>query len=93
MSSGLAHGDLGLVKLSAHRLICKCEAGYPNFFSVKRVPRGRLRRGDIAAEFGVSVRTVHKWLRRFHEDGRAALANGASAPVRHRGGSMTAALP
>jgi hypothetical protein len=92
MSSGLAPGDLGLVKLSAHRLICKYEAGYPNFFRY-RVPYGRLPRGDIAAEFGVSVRTVHKWLRRFREDGRAALANGASAPVRHRGGSMTAALP
>jgi transposase InsO family protein len=36
----------------------------------------------IAEEFGVSVRTVHKWLRRHREGGRAALANGASAPAR-----------
>ena len=36
---------------------------------------------QIAAEFGVSSRTVHKWLRRFREGGRAALSNRASAPV------------
>jgi transposase InsO family protein len=36
----------------------------------------------LARDFGVSVRTVHKWLRRYREGGRAALANGASAPVR-----------
>lgn len=35
---------------------------------------------QIAAEFGVSRRTVWKWLRRHREGGRAALANGASAP-------------
>ena len=37
---------------------------------------------QIAAEFGVSARTVHKWLRRFREGGRAALSNRASAPAR-----------
>lgn len=36
----------------------------------------------IAAEFGVSVRTVYKWLRRHREGGRAALSNAASAPAR-----------
>jgi transposase len=48
---------------------------------VARHGAGRPAR-QIAEEFGVSVRTVHKWLRRFREDGRAALANGASAPAR-----------
>ena len=37
---------------------------------------------QIAAEFGVSVRTVYKWLRRFREGGKAGLGNGASAPAR-----------
>ena len=36
----------------------------------------------IADEFGVSVCTVHKWLRRYREGGMAALGNGASAPAR-----------
>ena len=36
---------------------------------------------QIADEFGVSVRTVRKWLRRFRDGGAAALANGASAPL------------
>ena len=39
----------------------------------------------IAEEFGVSVRTVRKWIRRHREGGRAALANGASAPLRRPG--------
>lgn len=51
---------------------------------VARHGAGRPAR-QIAEEFGVSVRTVHKWLRRFREGGRAALANGASAPVRRPG--------
>lgn len=38
--------------------------------------------GDIAAAFGVSVRTVYKWVRRYREGGGAALENGASAPAR-----------
>lgn len=37
---------------------------------------------SIAASFGVSVRTVYKWTRRYREGGRAALENGASAPRR-----------
>ncbi len=36
----------------------------------------------IAAAFGISVRTVYKWLKRHREGGRAALINGASAPAR-----------
>jgi len=36
----------------------------------------------IAEEFGVSVRTVHKWLRRYREGGHGALDNGGSAPTR-----------
>jgi len=39
----------------------------------------------IAEEFGVSVRTVHKWLARHREGGRAALSNAASAPARRPG--------
>lgn len=35
----------------------------------------------IADDFGVSVRTVHKWLRRYRDGGKDALANGASAPA------------
>ena len=37
---------------------------------------------QIAAEFGVSVRTVYTWLKRFRDGGLAALGNAASAPVR-----------
>lgn len=49
---------------------------------------------QIAAEFGVSMRTVYKWLRRYREGGRAALGNGASAPARspHRLGEAQVAL-
>jgi len=36
----------------------------------------------IAAAFGISVRTVYKWIRRYREGGSAALENGASAPAR-----------
>jgi len=37
---------------------------------------------SIAAAFGVSVRTVYKWLARYRQSGRAGLENGASAPAR-----------
>jgi transposase InsO family protein len=40
---------------------------------------------EVAAAFAVSVRTVRKWLARFRAGGRAALANGASAPARVAG--------
>ena len=36
----------------------------------------------IASAFGISIRTVYKWLKRHREGGRAALINGASAPAR-----------
>lgn len=36
----------------------------------------------IAEAFGVSTRTVYKWLRRWKQGGRAALSNSASAPAR-----------
>ncbi|MEP1111424.1 MAG: helix-turn-helix domain-containing protein, partial [Nitratireductor sp.] len=37
---------------------------------------------EVAASFGVSVRTVRKWVARYRQGGRAALANRASAPAR-----------
>jgi transposase len=36
----------------------------------------------IAAAFGISVRTVFKWISRHRKGGCAALENGASAPAR-----------
>lgn len=48
---------------------------------VARHAAGRPAR-RIAEEFGVSVRTVYKWLRRYREGGHGALCNGASAPAR-----------
>lgn len=40
---------------------------------------------EVAAAFGVSLRTVRKWLARFRAGGRAALTNRASAPARVAG--------
>lgn len=40
---------------------------------------------EVAAAFAVSVRTVRKWLARFHAGGGAAHSNRASAPVRVSG--------
>ena len=37
---------------------------------------------EVADAFGVSVRTVRKWVARFKAGGRAALSNRASAPIR-----------
>lgn len=48
--------------------------------SVARRAEGRPV-AQIAAEFGVSVRTIYKWLKRFREGGRVALGNSASAPA------------
>ena len=39
----------------------------------------------IAAAFGISERTVYKWLKRHREGGSAALLNGSSAPARPAG--------
>ena len=38
--------------------------------------------GEVAAAFGVSRRTVYKWLARFRDGGEAALADRSSAPRR-----------
>jgi transposase InsO family protein len=51
---------------------------------VARNAEGRPAR-RIAEEFGLSVRTIHKWLRRYREGGRYALGNGGSAPARRPG--------
>lgn len=40
---------------------------------------------NVAEAFGISVRTVFKWLRRFREHGRAGLADRSSAPHRRPG--------
>ena len=48
---------------------------------VARIASGQSA-AEVAEAFGVSVRTVRKWLARFRAGGRAALANGASAPAR-----------
>lgn len=46
---------------------------------VERHARGE-RPADIAAAFGISVRTVYKWLRRYREEGRDGLTNRPSTP-------------
>ncbi|TDL76012.1 IS481 family transposase [Palleronia sediminis] len=51
---------------------------------VSRVRAGQ-RASDVAEAFGVSLRTVRKWLARFRAGGRAALSNRASAPARVSG--------
>lgn len=50
---------------------------------VERWQRG-LGVGEIAAQFGVSVRTVRKWIARWRAEGRAGLENRSSRP---RGGT------
>ena len=37
--------------------------------------------GDIATAFGIPVRTVFKWSKRFREVGAAGLANRPSKPM------------
>ena len=51
---------------------------------VARVLSG-MRAAEVAAAFGVSLRTVRKWLARFRAGGQAALSNRASAPARVAG--------
>lgn len=48
---------------------------------VARVMDGQSAAG-VAEAFGVSIRTVRKWVARFRAGGRAALSNRASAPAR-----------
>lgn len=46
---------------------------------VLRYKRGE-KATDIAAAFGISVRTVYKWLQRFHQEGSRGLVNRPSTP-------------
>ncbi|OYU20192.1 MAG: IS481 family transposase [Rhodobacteraceae bacterium PARR1] len=48
---------------------------------VARIQAGT-KSAEVAAAFGVSLRTVRKWLARFRAGGQAALSNRASAPAR-----------
>lgn len=48
---------------------------------VARIAAGQTA-AEVAEAFGVSVRTVRKWVARHRAGGRAALVNGASAPAR-----------
>ena len=47
---------------------------------VKRVLENRYSVSEVALQFGVSRRTVHKWLTRYKEGGSAALHNRSSKP-------------
>ena len=47
---------------------------------VTRIAAGQTAR-EVAEAFGVSIRTVRKWVARFKTGGRAALVNRASAPT------------
>lgn len=47
---------------------------------VRRVVEHGLRPSEAAQAAGVSTRTAYKWLRRYREGGRAALANRSSRP-------------
>lgn len=51
---------------------------------VARIGAGQCA-AEVASAFGVSVRTVRKWVARFKAGGRAALSNRASAPARVAG--------
>ncbi|MCB1406963.1 MAG: helix-turn-helix domain-containing protein, partial [Rhodobacteraceae bacterium] len=51
---------------------------------VVRIASGQTAR-EVGDAFGVSLRTVRKWVARFKAGGRAALANRASAPARATG--------
>ncbi|WP_083788656.1 helix-turn-helix domain-containing protein [Oceanicola granulosus] len=48
---------------------------------VARIAAGRSA-AEVADAFGVSVRTVRKWVARFRAGGRDALSNCASVPAR-----------
>lgn len=49
---------------------------------VARVRRAGWTQALTAAAFGVSERTVRKWLRRYEQEGRAGLADRSSRPAR-----------
>ena len=48
---------------------------------VRRVVEDGLRPAEAAQAMGVSVRTAYKWLRRYHEEGKAGLMNRSSRPL------------
>jgi len=49
---------------------------------VRRVLQEGQRASDVASAFGVSVRTVRKWVARYRAEGRAGLADRPSTPHR-----------
>jgi transposase InsO family protein len=49
---------------------------------VARVVEGRERRAQVACAFGVSERTVSKWVRRWHLNGAGGLTDRSSRPRR-----------
>ena len=49
---------------------------------VERVRRNRWTQVETAAAFGVSERTVRKWVRRYEREGRAGLQDRSSRPHR-----------
>lgn len=51
---------------------------------VRRVIDEKQPRQRVAAEFGVSLNTVGKWLKRWRAGGERSLQDGSSTPVRHR---------
>ena len=53
---------------------------------VKRVTHENVCPADVARAIGISVRTVHKWLRRHRDEGSAGLENRSSAAttLRHK---------
>ena len=54
---------------------------YSRELIVDRIAAGQPA-SEVAEAFGVSVRTVRKWVARFRAGGRAALSNRASTPAR-----------
>lgn len=62
------HQNARLTVYSREQIVARVAAGQP-------APK-------VAEAFGVSVRTVRKWVARFRAGGRAALSNRASAPSR-----------
>ena len=51
---------------------------------VGRVLAGAATR-DVARDFGLSEKTVRKWVRRFRDEGEAGLVDRSSAPRRRPG--------
>ncbi len=49
---------------------------------VERVSRDHWTHGEASAAFGVSVRTVRKWMARYRREGREGLSDRSSRPHR-----------